>query len=147
MALTHAERPMLHAAVVAVREVAVERSIAHRGNGPLCLGGTMRACMNVARKSHISMPAGMAWRFKAMKTADIPQTLRLLLSLAVGTRAFIGGHWPELACMEYAPMGRSGIFCTRQLGVSHPPGDGGPDPAQAPGLGLIPPCQSALWWE
>ena len=86
---------MLHAAVVAVREVAVERSIAHRGNGPLCLGGTMRACMNVARKSHISMPAGMAWRLKAMKTADIPPTLRLLLSWAVEERAFIGGIGPS----------------------------------------------------
>lgn len=86
---------MLHAAVVAVREVAIERSIARRGNAPLCLGGTMRACMDVARKSHISMPAGMAWRFKAMKTADIPQTLRLLLSWAVGACAFIGGIGPS----------------------------------------------------
>lgn len=86
---------MLHAAVVAVREVAVERSIARRGNGSLCLGCTMRACMNVARKSHISMPAGMAWRFKAMKTEDIPPTLRLLLSWAVGAGAFIGGIGPS----------------------------------------------------
>ena len=86
---------MLHAAVVAVREVAVERSIARCGNNPLRLGDSMRACMNVARKSHISMPAGMAWRFKAMKTADIPPTLRLLLSLAVGARAFIGGIGPS----------------------------------------------------
>nr|WP_174862343.1 hypothetical protein [Comamonas jiangduensis] len=86
---------MLHAAVVDVREVAVERSIARRGNGSLCLGCTMRACMDVARKSHISMPAGMAWRFKAMKTEDIPPTLRLLLSLAVGAGAFIGGIGPS----------------------------------------------------
>lgn len=84
MALTHAERPMLHAAVVAVREVAVERSIARCGNNPLRLGDSMRACMDVARKSHISMPAGMARRFKAVMTADTPPTLRLLLSLAVG---------------------------------------------------------------
>lgn len=95
MALTHAERPMLHAAVVAVREVAVERSIARRGNAPLCLGCTMRACMDVARKSPTSMPAGMAWRFKAMKTVDIPPTLRLRLSWAVGARAFIGGIGPS----------------------------------------------------
>ena len=86
---------MLHAAVVAVREVAVERSIARRGNTPLRLGGTMRACMNVARKSHISMPAGMAWRFKAVMTADIPQTLRLRPSSAVGAGAFIGGIGPS----------------------------------------------------
>ncbi|WP_284213754.1 hypothetical protein [Comamonas jiangduensis] len=86
---------MLHAAVVDVREVAVERSIARRGNGSLCLGCTMRACMDVARKSHISMPAGMAWRFKAMKTEDIPPTLRLLLSWAVGAGAFIGGIGPS----------------------------------------------------
>ncbi len=86
---------MLHAAVVAVREVAVERSIARCGNNPLRLGGTMRACMNVARKSHISMPAGMAWRFKAVMTADIPQTLRLRPSSAVGAGAFIGGIGPS----------------------------------------------------
>lgn len=86
---------MLHAAVVAVREVAVERSIARRGNGPLRLGGTMRACMNVARKSHISMPADMAQPFKAVMTADIPPTLRLLLSWAVEERAFIGGIGPS----------------------------------------------------
>ena len=86
---------MLHAAVVAVREVAVERSIARRGNNPLRLGGTMRACMNVARKSHISMPADTARRFKAVMTADTPPTLRLLLSLAVGARAFIGGIGPS----------------------------------------------------
>ena len=86
---------MLHAAVVDVREVAVERSITRRGNNPLRLGGTMRACMNVARKSHFSMPAGMAWRFKAMKTEDIPPTLRLLLSWAVGAGAFIGGIGPS----------------------------------------------------
>lgn len=86
---------MLHAAVVAVREVAVERSIARRGNNPLRLGDSMRECMDLASKSHISMPAGMARRFKAMKTTDIPQTLRLLLSLAVGARAFIGGIGPS----------------------------------------------------
>ena len=86
---------MLHAAVVAVREVAVERSIARRGNNPLRLGDSMRECMNVARKSHISMPAGMARRFKAVMAADIPPTLRLLLSLAVGARAFIGGIGPS----------------------------------------------------
>ncbi|GEM_PF-7087058 len=55
---------MLHAAVVAVREVAVERSIARCGNNPLRLGDSMRACMNVARKSHISMPAGRHGRSK-----------------------------------------------------------------------------------
>lgn len=92
MALTHAKRPMLHAAVVvAVWESAVERSIARRGNGPLCPGGSMRECMDVARECHISMPAGMARRFKAVMTADIAQTLRLLLSWAVGARAFIAG--------------------------------------------------------
>lgn len=86
---------MLHAAVVAVREVAVERSIARRGNNPLRQGDSMRECMDLARKSHISMPAGMARRFKAVMTADISPTLRLLLSLAVGTRAFIGGIGPS----------------------------------------------------
>ena len=86
---------MLHAAVVDVREVAVERSIARRGNNPLRLGDSMRACMDVARKSHISMPAGMAWRFKAVMTADISPTLRLLLSLAVRARAFTGGIGPS----------------------------------------------------
>ncbi|MFZ7318139.1 hypothetical protein [Comamonas jiangduensis] len=96
---------MLHAAVVHVREIAVERSIARRGNNPLRLGGTLRACMNVARKSHISMPAGMAWRFKAMKTADIPPTLRLLLSLAVGARAFIGGIGPGWLAWNMCPWG------------------------------------------
>lgn len=86
---------MLHASVVAVREVAVERSIARRGNNPLRLGGTIRECMNVARKSHISMPTDTARRFKAVMTADIPQTLRLLLSLAVEARAFIVGIGPS----------------------------------------------------
>lgn len=86
---------MPHAAVVDVLEVAVERSIARRRNNPLRLGDSMRACMNVARKSHISMPAGMAWRFKAMKTADFPPTLRLRLSWAVGARAFTGGIGPS----------------------------------------------------
>jgi hypothetical protein len=51
--------------------------------------------MNVARKSHISMPTSMARRFKAVMTADIPPTLCLLLSLAVGARAFIGGIGPS----------------------------------------------------
>lgn len=86
---------MLHAAVVAVREVAVERSIARRDNTPLRLGNSMRECMNVARKTHISMPADMARWFKAVMAADIPPTLRLLLSWAVGTRAFIGGIGPS----------------------------------------------------
>lgn len=86
---------MLHAAVVDVREVAVERSIARRGNAPLRLGDSMRACMDVARKSHISMPADMARRFKAVMTADIPPTLRLLLSWTVRARAFVGGIGPS----------------------------------------------------
>lgn len=86
---------MPHAAVVDVREVAVERSIARCGNNPSRLGDSMRACMNVARKSHISMPAGMAWRLKAMKAADFPPTLRLRPSWAVGARAFIGGIGPS----------------------------------------------------
>lgn len=86
---------MLHAAVVDVREVAVERSITRRGNNPLRLGDSMRECIDVARKSHISMPTDTARRFKAVMTADISQTLRLRPSSAVGAGAFIGGIGPS----------------------------------------------------